>query len=101
MRAVNNAYAFLFLQLGNLPLELLHFRPVHLGPEMMLRVITVVEEEPIVDFPVAAHPPRNRLVGIGAIMAKVTVQIAEAVSEVKKRQKEEENIAPVEEEHDE
>src|SRR5438876_11684240 len=100
MCVVNNAHAFLLLQLGNLPLELLHFRPVHFGPEMMFRMIPVVEEEPVVNLPIAAYSPRNRLVGIGTVMAKVAVQITEAVSEVKKRQKEEKNIAPVEEEHD-
>ena len=101
MRAVNNAHALLLLQLGNLPLELLHFRPVHFGPEMMFRVIPVVEEEPIIDLTVTAYPPSNRFVGVGTVMAKVTVQITEAVTEIKKRQKEEKNIAPVEEEHDE
>src|SRR5438874_10781520 len=101
MGVVNNAHKLLLLQLGNMPLELLHFRPVHFGPEMMFRMIPVVEEEPVVNLPIAAHSPRNRLVGIGTVMAKVAVQITEAVSEVKKRQKEEKNIAPVEEEHDE
>src|SRR3954447_12017299 len=62
---------------------------------MMLGVVAVIKEQPIVDFAVTADPPRDRLVGIASVVAKVSVQIAEAVSEVNERQQKEQHIAPV------
>src|SRR5206468_10951607 len=64
MRALDRADAFLFLQIGNALPERFHFRPVHFGPEMVLGMIAVVEEEPVIDFAVAAHAPGNRFVGV-------------------------------------
>src|SRR5689334_4371187 len=65
-------------------------------PKVMLGVVAVVEENPVVKFPVATHSPGDRLVRVGAIMAKVSVQVAEAMAEIEKR-KEEEHVAPVNE----
>src|SRR4051812_41284780 len=67
---------------------------MHLGTEMMLGVVAVVEEEPIVNLAVIADAPRDRLVGIPAVVAKVTVQVAEAVPQIKEGQ-EKQHVAPV------
>ena len=101
MRALDRADAFLFLQIGDALPELFHFRPVHFGPEMMLGVIAVVEEEPVVDFAVAAHSPGDRLVRVRAVMAVITVQVTEAVAKIPKRQKIEDHVAPVKQKHHE
>src|SRR4029077_4585147 len=74
---------------------------MHLRSEMVLGVITVVEEEPVIDFAVAAHAPCNRFVRVRAVVAVITVQITEAMTEIPKRQKIKNHIAPVEEEHHE
>src|SRR5439155_318640 len=73
-----------------------HFRPMYFWTEMVLRVIAVVEEEPVINFSVAAHAPGNRLVGIRAIMPVIAVQIAEAVAEIPKREEIKNHITPVE-----
>ena len=67
-------------------MEGFHFCPVHLRPKMMFGVISVVEENPVIDFAVATHAPGDRFVRIGTVMTEVAVQITEAVPEVKKRQ---------------
>ena len=59
---------------------------MHLRSEMMLRVVTVVEEQPIIDFPVAAHAPSNRFIGVRSVMTIVAVQLTEAMAEIPKRQ---------------
>jgi len=61
----------------------------------MLRVIAVEEPSPVVEFFVGAHSPRNRLVGVAAVMPIVTVQIREALAKVPKRQKKT-DVTPVE-----
>src|SRR2546422_6318144 len=69
--------------------------------EMVLRVIAVVEEEPVINFSVAAHAPGNRLVGIRAVMPVIAVQIAQAVAEIPKREEIKNHITPIEKEHHE
>src|SRR5262249_52165397 len=63
---------------------------------MVLGVITVVEEQPVIDFAVAAHAPGNRFVGVGSVMAIVAVQITETMTEIPERQ-EKQNESPVNE----
>src|SRR5437773_8211956 len=87
------------LLLDNLIAKRLHPYPMHLWPEMMLRVVTVEEPSPVVEFVVGAHSPRNRLVGVAAVMPIVTIQIREAVAKVPKRQKET-DVMPVENHQD-
>ena len=52
-------------------------------PKMMLGVVAVVEEDPIVKLPITTHSPSDRLVRVGTIMAKVSVQVAKAMTEIK------------------
>ena len=99
MGALNYTNALLLLQVGDALVECFHFCPMHFRAEMMFGVVTVVEKEPVVDLAVTAHAPRHRFVRIGAIMAIVTIQVAEAVAEIEKWQKEE-NVAPVKKEQD-
>ena len=101
MRALDGADALLFLQIGDLMPERLHFRPMDFWPEVVLSVIAVVKEKPVVDLSVAANAPGDRLVRIRAVMAIITVQVTEAVAKIEKRQKIENHIAPVEQEHHE
>src|SRR5689334_13708901 len=61
---------------------------MHLWPEMMFRVIAVVEPSPVIELAIGAHAPRNRLVRVAAIMPIVTVQIRQAVAKIPERQKE-------------
>ncbi len=95
MRALDRADAFLFLQIGNALPERFHFRPVHFGPEMVLGVIAVIEEEPVINFAVAAHSPGDRLIRVRAVMAIITVQVTETVAEIEKRQEIEDHVTPV------
>ena len=44
MGMIDDADAFPFLQLGDLPLELFHFRPMHFRTEMMFGMVAIVEE---------------------------------------------------------
>src|SRR5258706_4801711 len=83
------------LPVQNLIAERLHSRPMHLWPEMMFRVVAVVEPGPVVKLFITAHAPRDRLVGFAAIMPIVSVQIREAVAEIPKRQKKT-DVTPVE-----
>jgi len=97
---VDHANAFVLLQVGNAPAEFFHFGPMHLRAEMVLGVIPVIEEKPVVDLAVTAHAPRDRFVGIRAVVPEVAVQITEAVTEIKKWQEVENDVAPVEQKHD-
>jgi hypothetical protein len=45
MRRLDDACPFASLLLCNLFMELLHFRPVHFGTEMVLGMVTVVKPE--------------------------------------------------------
>ncbi len=101
MRAFDDAHAFLPLRFRDARVKGFHFRPMNLRPEMMLGVISVVEENPVINLAVAAYAPRDGLIGIGAVMAEVTVEITEAMSEVPKRQIEKDDVTPVQNEHDE
>jgi len=60
-------------------MQLLHFRPVQFGTEMVFRVIPVVEPERIIDLFVRAHTPGNRFIRIPAEMQEVPVQIGETM----------------------
>src|SRR5207244_11397224 len=84
---IDHANAFLFLQLGNLPLELFHFRPMHFRTKMMLRVVAVIEENPIVNHPVATYAPRDWFVRVSAIVTEISIQVAEAMTQVEKGKK--------------
>ena len=82
----DHPHAFAALLVGNLAVEFVHLRPVHLRAEMVLGVVAVIEPKPVVDLVIAAHAPRNRLVGIAAEMEIVAVQIREAVAKIIERQ---------------
>ena len=79
MRALDRADAFLFLQIGNALAKFFNFRPVHFWTEMVLRVVAVVEKQPVINFSVTAHAPGDRFVGVRTVMPVVAVQITEAV----------------------
>src|SRR6266567_1420070 len=95
MRHPNYAHASLLLLVDDLIVERLHSRPVHLWPEMMFCVITVVKPCPVIKLAIGAHAPGNWLVWVTAVMAIVAIQIREAVTEIPKRQKET-DVMPVE-----
>ncbi len=86
MRALDRADAFLFLQIGNALAKFFNFRPVHFWTEMVLRVVAVVEKQPVINFSITAHAPGNRFVRICAVMPVITVQVTEAVAEIPERQ---------------
>ena len=88
MRHLDHAHASLALLLHDLITERLHSRPMHLWPEMVLGVITVVEPRPVIELAIGAHAPGNRLVGIAPVMPIVAIQIREAVAKIPKRKKE-------------
>jgi len=99
MRALDCANTFLFLEPFDALVKFFHLRPMHFGPEMVLGMVTVVEEQPVIDFSVAAYTPGDRFVGIRSIMAIVTVEVTKTVTEVPERQKIKNYKAPVEQEH--
>src|SRR5438067_12185159 len=94
MGMIDDADAFPFLQLGDLPLELFHFRPMHFRTEMMLGVVAVVEENPVINLPVATYAPRNRFIRVSSIMTEVSIQVAEAMAQIEEGQKEQ-HVAPI------
>ena len=53
---------------------------------MMFGVIAVVEKQPVVDFSVAAHAPRNRLVGVRSVVPVVAIQVTKTMAEIPKWQ---------------
>ena len=61
---------------------------MHLRPEMMFGMVTIVEPRPVINLAIGAHAPGDRLVGIASVMPIVAVQIREAVAKIPKRQKE-------------
>ena len=73
VRALDRANAFLLLQIGNVLPKLFHLRPVHFRAEMVLGVVTVVEEQPIIDFSVAAYAPGNRFIRVRPVMTIIAV----------------------------
>src|SRR6478752_2698965 len=86
VRVFDRADAFLLLQVLDGSAEFFHFGPVNLWTEMMFGVIAVIEKQPVVNFSVAAHAPRNRLVRIRAVVPVVAVQVTKAMAEIPKRQ---------------
>src|SRR5436190_19503153 len=86
MRVFDRPHTFLLLQLLDTATEFLHLCPMHFGTEMVLRVITVVEEQPVINFSVAADSPRNRLVRVRAVVPVVAVQVAKTLAKVPERQ---------------
>ena len=64
----DHPHALAALFLGDLAVKRVHLGPMHLGPEMVLGVVAVVEPKPVVEFVVAADAPRDGLVGIAAEM---------------------------------
>jgi hypothetical protein len=94
MGMIDDADTLLFLQLGDLLLELFHFRPMHFRTEMMLGVVAVVEENPVINLPVATYAPRDRFVRISAIVTEISIQVAEAMAQVEEGQKEQ-HVPPI------
>ncbi len=94
MGMIDDADAFPFLQLGDLPLELFHFRPMHFRTEMMLGVVAVVEEKPIVNLPIATYAPRDRFVRVSAVVTEISIQVTEAMTQVEEGQKEQ-HVTPI------
>src|SRR5438034_6008240 len=83
---LDGAHTFLLLKVLDAAAKFLHFSPVNLWTEMVLGVIAVVEEEPVIDFSVAAHSPRNRLVGVGSVVPVVAIQVTKTMAEIPERQ---------------
>ena len=81
--------------LRNLIMKRLHACPMDLRPEVMLRVVAVVEPGPVVELVVGAHAPGERLIRVTSIVPVIPVQIGEAVTEIVKRKKKT-NVTPVE-----
>src|SRR5438105_15834961 len=67
---------------------------MHFRTEMMLGVVAVVEENPVVNLPVATYAPRDRLVRVSAIVTEISVQVAEAMAQIEEGQKEQ-HVAPI------
>src|SRR5262245_48239918 len=82
MRALDRAHAFLFLQVLNASAEFFHFSPMHFGTEMVLCVVTVVEEQPVINSSVAADSPRNRLVGVRTVVPVIAIQVTKTMAEI-------------------
>ena len=95
VRRLDHAHTGGALLLHNLITKRLHPRPMDFRPEMMLRVVTIVEPGPVIELVVAAHAPGERLVRIAAIVPVKPVQVGKAVAEIIKRKKET-NVTPVE-----
>src|ERR1700760_1391105 len=94
MRRFDDANAGGALLVDDLIAESLHPRPMDLWPEMMFGVVTVKEPDPVIEFVVTAHAPRDRLIRIATVMAVITVQIREAMAEVPEADQEN-NVVPV------
>ena len=99
MRALDCTNTFLFLKLFDAVMKFFHLSPMHFGPEMVLRMVSVVEKQPVIDFTVAAYTPGDRFIGVRPIMAIVPVEVTEAVAQIPKRQEIKNHEAPVEQEH--
>src|ERR1700758_4240732 len=95
MRHIDYPHTSRSLPVQNLIAQRLHSRPMHLWPEMMLRVVPIVEPSPVIKLAIGAHAPGNRFVRITAIVPIVAVQIGQAVAKVPKRQKKT-DVMPVE-----
>ena len=80
--------------IDNLVTQSLYSRPMDLRPKMMFGMVTIVEPDPVIELVITAYPPGNRVVGICAVMAVVTVQLRETVPKIIKGKKET-NVMPV------
>lgn len=100
VRAFYDAHAFLPLHVSNALMKRFHFRPMHLWPKMMFGVVSIVEEDPVINLAVATNTPCNRFVWIRSVMAEVAVKVTEAVPKIEKRQKEKDDVTPVQNKHD-
>src|SRR5262249_16869651 len=83
----NHAHPSRALLLDDLIAQGLHSRPVHLWPEVMFGVVTVIKPSPVVKLVVRAHAPSDRLIRVAAVMTVIAVQIRQAMAKVPKRQK--------------
>src|SRR5438046_9240562 len=92
---LDHADAFFFLQFCDLLVERFHFGPMYFRPEMVLGMIAIVKKEPVVNLPVAAHPPSNGFIGVRPIMAVIAIQKTETVANIEKRQTRKKYEAPV------
>lgn len=72
-----------------------HPGPMDLRPEMMFRVIAVIEPRPVIEFLVAADSPRNRFIRVTAVVPVIAVQVGKAMAEIIKRNQET-DVVPVE-----
>src|SRR5689334_24112754 len=95
MRRLNDARAGGPLFAHELPLKLLHLRPMHARAIMVLGMVAVVEPEPVVELVIGAHAPGERDVRLASIMQVVAVEVREAVAEIPEG-KEENDEPPVE-----
>src|SRR5215472_10196691 len=95
VRHSDHPHSSFALLLNNLIAQRLHPSPMHLWPEMVFSVVTVVEPRPVIELAVRAHAPGNRFIGIAPVMSVVTVQVREAMAEVPKWKKET-DVMPVE-----
>ena len=87
MWRLDHAHLCRALLLDNLVTKSLHSCPMDLRPKVMFGMVTVVEPDPVIELVTTTHSPGNRVVGIRAVMAVVTVQIRQAVAKVIERQK--------------
>lgn len=68
--------------------EHLHFGPMNLRFVVVLRVITIVEPNPVIKFVIATDAPSQWHVRVAAIVEEVTVQIGKTMPQIIKRQEE-------------
>ena len=87
MRRSDYPHAFTALRFENLLVEPLHLRPVHFRPEVVFGVIPIIEPKQVIPFVIGTDSPRDRFVGIPAVMQKVAVQIGAHVSQIIKGKK--------------
>src|SRR5437762_8116068 len=73
VRRLDHAHPSSALLFENLVTKGLYSGPMHLWPEMMFGVVTVIKPDPVIEFVITAHPPGDRVVGIAAIMPIVAV----------------------------
>jgi hypothetical protein len=94
VRRFDHANAGSTLMFHDLIAQRLHACPVHLPPEMMLRVIAVKEPDPIVKFVVTAHAPGKWVVRVSTIVPVLAVEVGKTMAKVPERKKEA-DVAPV------
>ena len=82
MRRFDDPSSFAFLFFGDLPMQLIHFRPMQLGTIVMLGVESVIEPEEIINLLIGTHSPSDRLVRISPVVEVVTVQIRKTMAKI-------------------